>query len=215
MGSDSVSVTGFATQSPRPALAAFHRRPLRDTRGGADAGLWIRETGDGRRERYQSRQSLNSDTWCSTHQRYYRAHMKMGCRIVRPVAARSTRTVCATTYSRAGGVSTCLNAALKKQRPCISTGPERHHTGLQSPMCSGPLAGDFCPMSQTCLDRAGTVQSWGCIARVSSPYRPRPALTQSRIPLISMSVTCLMSYSRTPFAFLPIKGRKRRSNETV
>jgi hypothetical protein len=38
--------------------------------------------GSGRRDRYQSRQNLNAEAWCSTHQRYYRTHMKMGCRVV-------------------------------------------------------------------------------------------------------------------------------------
>lgn len=38
--------------------------------------------GSGRRERSQSRHNLNAEAWCSTHQRYYRTHMKMGCRVV-------------------------------------------------------------------------------------------------------------------------------------
>lgn len=36
----------------------------------------------GRLDRYQGRQNLNAEAWCSKHQRYFRTHMQMGGRVV-------------------------------------------------------------------------------------------------------------------------------------
>jgi hypothetical protein len=57
--------------------------------------------GLGRRERFPSRQNLNAEAWCSNHQRYYRTHMKVGCRVIPTDVGRNARRASTTICVRA------------------------------------------------------------------------------------------------------------------